>query len=317
MSDFLYFAVKYLKDDTINKHSKRLDIYLPLSLTFLTHGVVMTKYWLAIFTGLALNMAAQVPEDTANQEPAQNESSRRERSGRNSEAMRNMMEAFQKVDAQLKEKYPAEFAEIEKLNQSDRRAAFAKKRELAAKAGIEMPKFGRRRDSKTPEAKPEPDPAKEDKLAEWQKIEKQLKEKYPTEFAEYEKLRETDREAALAKLKVLAEKEKLTLPAYELPEHKILTRDLARLAVERAEFLIKRSYPDEYNAMVKLRAEDPDAAREKFRELAKKAGLDSEELKRQVIARPSSTRVIQVEKPSSNQTQTQNRNTYNDFGRMR
>ncbi|MDD2478980.1 MAG: hypothetical protein PHS31_03720 [Victivallaceae bacterium] len=285
----------------------------------------MDKYWLIFLVGVAMGsiVFAEEPEQTATPNTAQTTAQdatvnsdtgeRRGRSGRNSEAMKEMREAYQKADEQLKEKFPAEFAEIEKLSQTDRRAAFEQKRALATKAGIEMPTFSRSRTSRNSEQKPsEPETAKDDKLAEWQKIETLLKEKYPIEFAEYEKLRQTDRSAALIKLKELADKEKLTLPAAEIPENKILPRDLARLVLERAESIVQRRYPEEHQELEKLRETDPDAARDKFRELVKKAGLSYEELKRQVYVRPPSTRVIQVETPAQAPNPTQN---YGNVGR--
>lgn len=184
-----------------------------------------------------------------------------------------------------------------------------------------MPSFGRSRttvsSNEQKPSEPEPTPVKDDKLAEWQKIETLLKEKYPVEFAEYEKLRQTDRPAALIKLKELADKEKLTLPAAEIPEIKILPRDLARLVVERAENIVQRRYPKEYLEIEKLRETDPDTARDKFRELVKTAGLNYEEIKRQVVARPPSTRVIQVVTPAPPASQNQNQTNFGRASRTR
>lgn len=280
----------------------------------------MVKYWLTLLVGMGIGsiVFAEEPEETPTLGTAalQNDSERRDDSRwRGNEATKNITESYQKVDAILKEKFPAEYAEIEKLRQTDRRAAFEQKRELATKAGIEMPTFGsgrttRNSEQPTVELPPSPTPTlpKDDKLTEWQKLETPLKEKYPLEFAEYEKLRQTDRPAALIKLKELADKEKLTLPPEEGFKNKVLPRDLARLMVERAESILCQRYPEEYKEIEKTRGEDPDAAREKFRELAKKAGLGYEELKRQISTPPSAMRATQAGTTLPSQAQSQDRN---------
>ena len=84
--------------------------------------------------------------------------------------------------AELKAKYPKEFAEYEELQKTDRRAAFAKLRELMEKNGEKM-NFPGRRENSTP-----PPPPRENQGRKM----KELREKYPNEFAEIQKVRSTD-----------------------------------------------------------------------------------------------------------------------------
>ena len=82
----------------------------------------------------------------------------------------------------IKAKYPKEFAEYEELQKTDRRAAFAKLRELMEKNGEKM-NFPGRRENSTP-----PPPPRENQGRKM----KELREKYPNEFAEIQKVRSTD-----------------------------------------------------------------------------------------------------------------------------
>ena len=99
--------------------------------------------------------------------------------------------------AELKAKYPKEFAEYEELQKTDRRAAFAKLRELMEKNGEKM-NFPGRRENSTP-----PPPPRENQGRKM----KELREKYPNEFAEIQKVRSTDpkkaREMTAERLKKL------------------------------------------------------------------------------------------------------------------
>ena len=74
---------------------------------------------------------------------------------------------------------------------------------------------------------------------------------------------------------------------------------MSRPGMEYADRVLQQRYPDEYAQIVELRAEDPDLAREKYRELFKRAGLNAEEIKKRVVARSASTRIVQVEVPQS------------------
>ena len=116
--------------------------------------------------------------------------------------------------AELKAKYPKEMAEIEELGKTDRRAAFQKTRELAEKAGIQlsMPGMGGRpgmpgRGDNSDDAPPPPpreNPMRQLRL---------LRQKFPKEMAEVDRLRRSDPEAARAKTQELLEKLEAEQPA--------------------------------------------------------------------------------------------------------
>lgn len=186
-------------------------------------------------------------------------------------------EAYRQAMDQVKALYPKEYAEIEQLMATDRRAAFEKGRALAEKAGINLSSLGRDRGrSQNGEGL-----KSNQELLEWQKFEAELKAKFPNEYAEVERIRVADPIAALEKIHELAVKANLKVPAV-LPQEftPVLPRNIARQAVEIAADIIQKRYPEEYAAMVALRDTDPDAAREQFRALTKKAGLTYAELKK-------------------------------------
>jgi len=188
-------------------------------------------------------------------------------------------ERFQGMLNSLKEKYPGEVAEIEKLMQTDRRAAMQKMREL-------MPRsfpggFGNRdRSANGP----------------WQVLMQQLKEKFPAEYAEIEKLMQTDRTAAIAKLRELATKAGLTIPEGEPGQFRSgnLTspRNRNRLMSRAAEKIVQQLYPEEYELMLEMRKTDPDAAREMFRGMVREAGLTQEDLEKTVARGQSRIRSV-------------------------
>jgi hypothetical protein len=255
---------------------------------------------------------------TAQEQQAQDENSAR-RGGRNRGSrgdsggggFEQLREQIRKVDEQLKEKFPEEYKELEKLDASDRRAAFQKRSELAKKAGIEMPEFGPRRNGGG-DRRPDAAAAEQNAQEEWRKAEEAVKEKFPAEFAEYEKLRESDAPAALAKFRELAEKAGVKLP--ENQPKIIGPRNIARLAVAFADRILQQRYPEEYAEIVTLREEDPDLARDKYRELFKRAGLNSEDIKKRIEARSASTRIVQVEVPQNNNTNTNTGNSNRRWG---
>ena len=74
---------------------------------------------------------------------------------------------------------------------------------IASKAGVELPMMGRGGNRRRGNGGADTQAAAN---AEWQKVFEQLKAKFPTEFAEIEKLLETDSAAALKKLQALAAK---------------------------------------------------------------------------------------------------------------
>lgn len=155
------------------------------------------------------------------------------------------------AEAQIREKFPAEYAEIEKL----RAEAEAKLRDLAEKAGVEIPKT-----------------FAEQLLA--------LKEKYPKEMAEIEELRKTDRMAANRKMRELAEKAGIALPVHrpgpafgrmgegtasgeEVPPPPPRVNRMRKLKQ------LRRKFPKEMAEIEELRRTDPAAAQTKMQELIK------------------------------------------------
>lgn len=189
-----------------------------------------------------------------------------------------MREYFEKMNRQLKEKFPAEYAEIEKLRSSDRMAAMRKTMELANKAGIEMPwrrgMMGRRGEHAAPP------------IGEWQKFFAELKEKAPAEFTAVEQKMAAHPQEALKELKALAEKHGLKMPEGPLPGSipaaSALNRNRNRFMVARANRILQRSRPEEYAKLQKLRETDENAARDYFRQLVKEEGLTT----RYLLAEP-------------------------------
>lgn len=190
-----------------------------------------------------------------------------------------MMENFRKAQEEVKARLPAEYAEYEKLQSTDRRAAMNRFRELASKAGVELPMMGRggnrRRDNGAADTQTAAN-------AEWQKVFEQLKAKFPAEFAEIEKLLENDSSAALKKLRELAAKAEITLPEVPLEaarKRPVSIRNSNRLYIRRANRMLERLNPEAYAELEKLRAEDEDAAREKFRFMVRQAGITLDQLR--------------------------------------
>ncbi|WP_294481354.1 hypothetical protein [uncultured Victivallis sp.] len=155
------------------------------------------------------------------------------------------------AEAKIKEKFPEEFAAIEKM----RAEAEAKLQELAKKAGVEIPK------------------TMSEQLAE-------LKAKYPKEMAEIEELGKTDRRAAFQKIRELAEKAgiKLSMPGMGgrpgMPGRGNGSDDAPspppRENPMRQLRLLRQKFPEEMAEVDRLRRSDPAAARAKTRELLKK-----------------------------------------------
>ena len=177
-----------------------------------------------------------------------------------------MREQMEKINQQLKEKFPAEYAEIEKMRGTDRMMAMRKTMELANKAGIEMPwgrrgMMGRRM---------------EPQMDVWQQFFAELKQKAPAELAEIEKKMTADPKSAMTELKALAEKHGLKMPEGPLPRMNApvsLNRNRNRIMVERANRILAQTRPEDYAELQKLRETDIHAAREFFRKLAKEEGL--------------------------------------------
>ncbi len=109
--------------------------------------------------------------------------------------------------AGLRAKYPKEFAEIDELAKTDRRAAFQKTRELAEKEGITLnfgmgnrqggPGQGDRQPENAPEPPRRPAPMQQMRL---------LQQRFPEEMAKIAELRKTDPEAARVQTQELLKK---------------------------------------------------------------------------------------------------------------
>jgi len=220
--------------------------------------------------GLAVSGAES--EDGAGDRPSSSPSSREGRGGRSRSGFRERME---QVNRQLKEKFPTEYAELEKLRETDRFGAMRKMAELAEKAGIEMP-FGRR---------PMRPRGENPENNEWQEFFAKLKEKFPTEFDAIRKKISTSPQAALAELKALAEKAGLEMPKGDLPqagpgqpERVAINRNRNRILVAQANRILARTRPEDYAKLQALREVDDDEARAFFRKLVREERLTPERL---------------------------------------
>lgn len=156
---------------------------------------------------------------------------------------------------QIKKKYPGEYAEIEKLRENDPEKARSKMRELMRKTMPEMGMMRRGGHGGFPE------------LSEEQI--KELKTKFPAEFAEYEKLKESDSAKAKEKLRGMMKK---YFEENALANDKFL-RDRNRRATAHILAELKSRYPEKMQEIEKLQKTDPDAARKELRNLFAEAEL--------------------------------------------
>lgn len=143
------------------------------------------------------------------------------------------------AEKKLKEKYPAEYAEIQKL----RDEAEKKLQALAKKANIELPALPK---------------TMEERMAD-------LKKKYPKEMAEIESLQKTDRRAAFMKLRELMAKEnggKAPREGGNAPRMRSNPQKDLRAA--------QKKYPEEWKKIQQLRKSDPKKARQMTKELLEK-----------------------------------------------
>lgn len=219
----------------------------------------------ALASTLTLFSAIAADDAPATDTPAQDVSGgRREgRQGRGERGGMNRRDPRAEAEAQIKAKFPEEYAAIEKM----RAEADAKLKELAKKAGVEIPK------------------TYAEQMAD-------LKEKYPKEMAEIEELQKTDRMAAFRKMRELAEKAGIQLnfgrpggmgggpgmgpggPGREGAEPAVAPRTNPMQQLRE----LRRKFPQEMAAIEELRKTDPAAARVKILELTAKleAGKTSE-----------------------------------------
>lgn len=114
--------------------------------------------------------------------------------------------------AAFEKKYEKELKEINELAKKDFRAAMQKRMELMKKEGFEMPSFGGGPRGPGMGMGPGGDRGPRDGAPEArrgnprQQMEKAMKEKFPADYAEYEKLKQSDPSAARDKLRVMAQK---------------------------------------------------------------------------------------------------------------
>ena len=99
---------------------------------------------------------------------------------------------WQSLMQQLKDKFPEEYAEIEKQMQTDRTGAVAKLRELAAKAGLEVPE-GEPGQPRTETRLPSPRNRNREMKKAAERIIRQL---YPEDYALMVEMRDIDPDAA-------------------------------------------------------------------------------------------------------------------------
>ena len=148
------------------------------------------------------------------------------------------------AEKKLKELYPAEFAEIQKLRDD----AEKKLQALAKKANITLPA---------------PPKSMSERMEE-------LKKKYPKEMAEYEELQKTDRRAAFAKLRTLLEKEGVSFGPQGRNQQAGM-RDNPNKKLREAQ----KKYPEEWKKIREIRKSDPGKARTLTRELLLKYEKES------------------------------------------
>ena len=194
-----------------------------------------------------------------------------ERGGAPQQTSEETLKKWEDAQAQLKQKYPEKFAEIEKLQKTNLFAALEKMRTLARENEVALPVsgrngrggfgggdrgegfrqngfgasqfggqggFGARQNSRTT-------------------AEEQIKKLFPAEYAEVEKLRAGIED----KLQELAKKGNVTLP-----------ESMDSLRIKTA--AIREKYKTEFAEIDKLREVDPMAALERTREIYQKEGLE-------------------------------------------
>lgn len=151
------------------------------------------------------------------------------------------------VEAKLKKEYPEEYAKIEqaRLNVEDQLQALAKK------ANVKLPD--------TPET--------------MRLRMEQLKNKFPKEFAEIEKLRKEDPRAANEKMQELAKKAGIDLPLP--PRRRGPKGEPGRFGNPMPE--LRRRFPEKMRELDKIRRSSPVEYRTQIRELMKKMEAEKAE----------------------------------------
>ncbi len=193
-----------------------------------------------------------------------------ERGGAPQQSSEETLKKWQEAQAQLKQKYPEKFAEIEKLQNTNLFAALEKMRALARENDVSLPVsgrsgrggfggdrggdrgegyrqggqfggqggFGARQNPRTT-------------------AEEEIKKLFPTDYAEVEKLRASIED----KLQTLAKKGNVTLP-----------ESMESMRIKMA--AVREKYKTEFAEIEKLREVDPQAAIERTREIFQKEGIE-------------------------------------------
>lgn len=167
--------------------------------------------------------------------------------------MGNMRNPRASVEAELKTKYPAEYAEIEK----QRMLAENKLEELAKKANVKLPATTESVRLKMEELK--------------------NSGKYKTEFEEIEKLRTSDPRAAFMKTRELMAKAGIEMPEMRrggmtgAADSEVAAPRGSRENPMRRIMELRRKYPEEMKKLDALRRENPKAYRDGVMELLKKS----------------------------------------------
>ncbi len=221
---------------------------------------------LAIGCGVESVFGADSAPDPASSGPARQAGDDAGRSSRSGRRGGQFLE-------RLKNQYPTEFAEIEKLRESDPDAAQNKIRELMSKSGFSRGPMRGMPPGMADRRTAEPDA---ETLA-------KLKEKYPDEFAAYEELKKTEPEKAALQLRELLVKAGFADSGKaNTPNADLRLRDRGRRTVERVRAELRKRYPERYGAIEILQQTDPDAARRAFRKLFAEAAIPIESGVRQL-----------------------------------
>lgn len=160
------------------------------------------------------------------------------------------------VEAELKAKYPAEYAEIEK----QRMLVENKLEKLAEKANMKLPATAESIRLKMEELK--------------------ISGKYKAEFEEIEKLRTSDPRAAFLKTRELMAKAGIEMPEMRRggmmgsADSETAPPRSSRANPMRQIMELRRKYPEEMKKLDALRRDDPKAYRDGIMELLKKSGAE-------------------------------------------
>lgn len=195
-------------------------------------------------------------------------------------------ERFRQMIQTVREQYPEEFAEVEKLRASDPRAAMMKMRELMEKSGFSMPRPGEDRNNGQDNGgarnvRREPPKVAESDLAIYLRhLVNFLRAKAPDEWADVELTLATDPERGWRRFVAMCGKYGRQVPenatVKDLNINPVSERDVVRVTMERIDREIKRKFPGEYRELVSARVSDPVRARKLFRQLVAQGNISTE-----------------------------------------